>query len=106
MQGVSARKTVTLKPPGETAEVAFDLPPRRAGTAQLSFSVDSDILKERLEDSLPVGAEHVNESFTIVGKTTSAAKEGLAVPSAFLGTPEEGLYLTLDSTIASSLAGR
>ena len=98
------RKSVTLKP-GETAEVAFDLSAPAAGSAQLTFSVDSDILKERLQDALPVGAEHLTESFTVVGKTTDAAKEGLAVPSAFLGTAEEGLYLTIDSTIASSLAG-
>jgi len=103
VQGVS-RKTVTLKP-GETAEVAFDLSAPAPGSAQLTFSVDSDILKERLQDALPVGAEHLTESFTVVGKTNDAAKEEFAVPSAFLGTAEEGLYLTIDSTIASSLAG-
>jgi uncharacterized protein YfaS (alpha-2-macroglobulin family) len=98
-----AKKSVNLKP-GETAEVAFELAARAAGEAQLSFSVDSDALRERLEDKLPIGAEHVRESFTIVGKTTDTAKEGLTVPS-FLGVPDEGLSLTLDSTIASALAG-
>jgi uncharacterized protein YfaS (alpha-2-macroglobulin family) len=100
----ASKKTVTVKP-GETQEVAFDLAAPVAGTARLSFSVDSDILKEKLEDSLSVAAEHLNESFTIVGKTSDTAKEGISVPAAFLGTPEEGLYLTLDSTIASALAG-
>jgi uncharacterized protein YfaS (alpha-2-macroglobulin family) len=103
LQGDS-RKSVSLKS-GESAEVAFDLAASAPGTAQLSFNVDSDILKERLEETLSVGAEHLSESFTIVGKTTDLAKEGLAVPSTFLGTPEEGLYLALDSTIASAVAG-
>ncbi len=107
-QGVTVRgeqrKTVGLRP-GETAEIAFDLNAPGEGTAKLAFSVDSDILKERLEDSLPVAEAHLTESFTIVGKTTDTAKEGLTVPPTFLGVPEEGLYLSLDSTIASSLAG-
>jgi alpha-2-macroglobulin len=96
--------TVTLKP-GETSETAFALESPTEGTAHLAFNVDSDILKERLEDTLTVFTEHVNESFTIVGKTVDTAKEGFAMPAAFLGTPEEGLYLSVDSTIASSLAG-
>jgi alpha-2-macroglobulin len=98
------RRSVTLKP-GETSEVAFALEAPAEGTARLSFSMDSDILRERLEDTLAVAVEHVNESFTIVGKTTETAKEGFTLPPAFLGTPEEGLYLSIDSTIASSLAG-
>ena len=87
-----SKKSVTLKP-GDTAEVAFDLAAPAEGTAKLAFSVDSDILRERLEDSLSVADPHLTESFTIVGKTTDMAKEGLVVPSSFLGVPEEGLYL-------------
>ena len=98
------RKTVLLKA-GDTAEVPFDLTAPAEGTAKLAFNVDSDILRERLEDSLAVADAHVTEIFTIVGKTGDLAKEGLVVPSSFLGVPEEGLYLTLDSTIASALAG-
>jgi uncharacterized protein YfaS (alpha-2-macroglobulin family) len=98
------KKTVTLRP-GDTAEVAFDLSAPAEGTAKLTFNVDSDVLRERLEDSLAVADSHLTESFTIVGKTGDQAKEALIVPSTFLGVPEEGLYLTLDSTIASALAG-
>ncbi|HVO39323.1 MAG TPA: alpha-2-macroglobulin family protein [Spirochaetia bacterium] len=90
---------------GDTAEVAFDLGAPGVGTSRLAFDMDSDILKERLEDSLAVASDHVNEAFTIIGKTTNNAQEALTVPSSFLGAPEEGLYLTLDSTIASALAG-
>ena len=99
-----SRKSVSLKT-GESAEVAFDIAASSPGAAQLSFSVDSDILKERLEEQLSIATAHVNESFTIVGKTTDLATEAMAVPSTFLGTAEEGLYLALDSTIASSVAG-
>jgi len=98
------RKSVSLKP-GETAEVAFALSAPAETTAKLAFSVDSDILRERLEDGLAVSDPHLTESVTIVGKTGDQAKEALVVPSSFLGVPEEGLYLSLDSTIASSLAG-
>ena len=98
------KKSVALKA-GETAEVAFDMKATAPGTAKLSFGVDSDVLKERLDETLVVAEEHLSESFTIVGKTTDLAKEGITVPPAFLGVPEEGLYLSLDSTIASSLAG-
>ena len=98
------KKSVTLKP-GETAEVAFDLSAPAEGTAKLAFAVDSDVLRERLEDSLSVADPHLTESFTIVGKTSDLAKEALVVPSSFMGVPEEGLYLSLDSTIASALAG-
>jgi uncharacterized protein YfaS (alpha-2-macroglobulin family) len=108
VQGVKVsgeqKKTVLLRP-GDTAEVAFDLSAPAEGTAKLAFNVDSDVLRERLEDSLAVADPHLTESFTIVGKTGDQAKEALIVPSTFLGVPEEGLYLTLDSTIASALAG-
>ncbi len=98
------KKSVTLQK-GETAEVAFDMKATSPGTAKLSFGVDSDVLKERLDETLAVVEEHLSESFTIVGKTNDLAQEGITVPPAFLGVPEEGLYLSLDSTIASSLAG-
>ncbi|MGA2640329.1 MAG: alpha-2-macroglobulin family protein [Spirochaetia bacterium] len=107
-QGVSIsgdqKKTVTLNA-GDTAEVAFDMSAPSEGTAKLAFNVDSDILRERLEDSLAVADPHLTESFTIVGKTSDLANEALVVPSSFFGVPEEGLYLSLDSTIASALAG-
>ena len=98
------KKSVTLKP-GATVEVAFDLAAQAPGTAQLTFSIASDVLNERLEDSFPILDEHISESFTIVGKTAATANEALTIPPAFMGAPEEGLYLTLDSTIASALAG-
>ncbi|HTP59091.1 MAG TPA: MG2 domain-containing protein, partial [Spirochaetia bacterium] len=100
----AARKSVQIAS-GASAEVAFDLQAPKEGTAHLAFDVSSDVLKERLEDQLTVASDHVNEAFTIIGKTTNAAREALVVPSSFLGAPEEGLYLTLDSTIASNLIG-
>ncbi len=100
----AAKKTVQLGA-GATAEVAFDLQAPKEGSARLLFDVDSDILRERLEDSLGVASEHVSETFTVIGKTTSASREAVVVPPTFLGVPDEGLFLTLDSTIASNLAG-
>ncbi len=90
---------------GATAEVAFDLEAPKEGSSRLAFDVDSDVLKERLEDVLNVVSEHVDEAFTIIGKTSNSAREAIVVPPTFLGAPEEGLYVTLDSTIASNLVG-
>ena len=100
----SSEKTVQVKP-GESMEVAFPLRAAAEGTARLVFTVTSDILKEKLEQTLDVQTAYVREAFTIIGKTSASVREGLAVPFRFAGIPEEGLYLTLDSTIASALAG-
>jgi uncharacterized protein YfaS (alpha-2-macroglobulin family) len=99
-----SEKTVQVKP-GESMEVAFALGAAAEGTARLTFTVTSDVLKERLEQTLAVETAYVRESFTIVGKTSTSLSEGLAVPFRFAGVPEEGLYLTLDSTVASALTG-
>ncbi len=100
----ASEKTVQVKS-GESLEVAFAVRAAVEGTARLTFTVASDILKEKLEQTLEVGTAYVREAFTIVGKTSTSVREGLAVPFRFAGLPEEGLYLTLDSTIASALAG-
>ena len=57
------------------------------GTADLSFTVDSEVLRERLEASLPVERSVVREAFTVVGQTDDSVQEGLVVPQAFSGIP-------------------
>ena len=99
-----AQKTVVVKP-GESTEVPFALEAKSEGEARLTFTVSSDILKEKLEEKLAVETAFVREAFTVIGKTTDSATEGLAVPPRFAGTADEGLSLTLDSTIASAMAG-
>jgi uncharacterized protein YfaS (alpha-2-macroglobulin family) len=95
-------KRISLQP-GKSREIAFKLAAVGEGQASLSFSVDSEVLKERLEASVPVEKSIIREAFTIVGQTEGSVQEGLVVPEAFLGDPEEGLHVTLDSTLASSL---
>jgi alpha-2-macroglobulin len=90
---------------GETREIAFELAAGAPGTARITFTVDSDALKEKLEESIPVERSFVTEAVTMVGKTRDSAKEALVIPSTFAGAPGEGLELTLDSTLASALAG-
>ncbi|MBN2553047.1 MAG: hypothetical protein JXB06_09770 [Spirochaetales bacterium] len=97
-----SEKRVRLQP-GESREVAFDLAAAEEGRATLSFSIDSELLRERLEVALPVERSVAREAFTIVGQTDGRVEEGLVVPEQFLGDPQEGLHLTLDSTVASSL---
>jgi uncharacterized protein YfaS (alpha-2-macroglobulin family) len=95
-------KSLTLRA-GETRELAFRWSAPRAGKAALRFEVDSPVVRESLEAGLNVEAGWAEEAVTIVGMTEDVARESLAVPDRFLGLPEEGLEVTLDSTIASSL---
>lgn len=95
-------KRISLQP-GKSREIAFKLAAVEEGQATLSFSVDSDVLKERLEATIAVEKSVVREAFTIVGQTEGSVQEGLVVPEKFLGDSEEGLHITLDSTLASSL---
>ena len=95
-------KKLTLRA-GETRELAFRWSAPRAGKASLRFRVESSVLQETVEASLKVQPSWVREAVTIVGMTEDSVREGLAVPERFLGLPEEGLELTLDSTIASGL---
>jgi uncharacterized protein YfaS (alpha-2-macroglobulin family) len=97
-----SEKRVSLQP-GKSREVAFDFEAMVEGQAGMRFSVDSDVLREQLEVSVPVQRSVVREAFTIVGQTEGSVQEGLVVPEAFLGDPEEGLKITLDSTLATSL---
>jgi len=103
-EGLEGRgeQTVTLAS-GETREVAFSLRAGEPGTARLQFTVDSPVLQERLQALLVVQRGTLQEAFTVVGQTEGQAREGLAVPASFLGRGQEGLELSLDSTIASSL---
>ena len=95
-------KRISLQP-GKSREIAFKLAAVGAGQATLSFSVDSEVLEERLEATVPVAKSVVQEAFTIVGQTEGSVQEGLVVPEEFLGDPEDGLHITLNSTLASSL---
>ena len=97
-----AERRVTV-PAGGTLEVAFRFAAPRAGEADVRFTVDSEVLAERLEATLPVGEARLWEAVTLIGQTETSVQEGFAVPSSFLGAPGEGLRLALDSTIASSL---
>jgi uncharacterized protein YfaS (alpha-2-macroglobulin family) len=69
------------------------------------FRVTGEELKEALESTLPVVEAEAHEAYTIIGRTEDRVQEGLDLPERFLGREGEGLKLTLDSTLASSLAG-
>ena len=97
-----AEKRISLQP-GKSREVAFELKAVAEGRASMRFTVDSEVLQEQLEVSVPVERSLVREAFTIVGQTEGSVQEGLVVPQKFLGDAEEGLTITLDSTLATSL---
>jgi uncharacterized protein YfaS (alpha-2-macroglobulin family) len=95
-------KRVSLQP-GKSREVAFKLEASTEGMATMRFTVASEVLREQLEVKVPVQRSVVREAFTIVGQTEDRVQEGLVVPQEFLGDAEEGLRITLDSTLATSL---
>ena len=97
-----AEKRVKVRP-GESREIAFSLIAEEEGPAALSFTVISEVLRERLEVSIPVERTAVREAFTVVGQTETNAQEALVVPESFLGEEGEGLEIELDSTLAASL---
>jgi uncharacterized protein YfaS (alpha-2-macroglobulin family) len=99
-----AEKRLMVKA-GESREVAFRLSAPRPGKATLRFRLTGEALNEVLETALNVEASEVREAFTAVGRTEDRVQEGLEVPERFLGRPGEGLSLSLDSTLASSLTG-
>ena len=93
---------------GDTAEVAFDLAALDA-RARRSFPSAwiPTSCEERLEDT-PVSLGRARER--ILHRSWARRRDRREgghhrLRQSFLGTPEEGLYLSLDSTIASSLAG-
>ena len=98
-------KQVSVKP-GDSLEVAFRLQAFKPGRARLTFTVDSEVLKEKLSSELAVEQSLVAEAFSISGWTDGTGgtgTEAIRVPDRFLGAGDEGLRISLDSTLASAL---
>ncbi|MBN2531643.1 MAG: hypothetical protein JXB88_02060 [Spirochaetales bacterium] len=100
-----------LIPPNSSVEVPFTLLAVMNGEAKICFTVYSDILKERLEETIIVEKPLVKETFTITGKTSSMpdvkepsrVDEGIIIPDN-IAEGYGGLSLVLDSTRLASLS--
>lgn len=98
-------------PPNSSVEVPFSLLAVQNGEAKISFTIISDILNERLEDTIIVEKPLIKETFTITGKTSSRpdakepfrVDEGIIIPT-YIAEGYGGLSLALDSTRLATLS--
>ncbi|MCL2443422.1 MAG: alpha-2-macroglobulin, partial [Treponema sp.] len=83
---------------GENAVVYFDVAAQRQGTVTLNFTINSNILNERLVREMIIEHPYVMETVTTTGTITgNSASEGLVLPS-FADNGTGSLTLTLDAT--------
>jgi uncharacterized protein YfaS (alpha-2-macroglobulin family) len=96
VDGVAERR-ITVKS-GENAIVYFDVAAVKEGNVTLNFTVNSNILNERLIKEMVVEHPYVMETFTTTGTLSgSSGSEGVVIPS-FADNNVGSLSLTLDAT--------
>jgi len=98
----TAERRVTVKS-GENTVVYFDVAAVRQGNITLNFTVNSEVLNERLIREMIIEHPIIMETVTTTGTITEAsASEGLVLPS-FADNGVGSLSLTLDATRLSLL---
>ncbi|MCR5723882.1 MAG: alpha-2-macroglobulin [Treponema sp.] len=95
---------------GESAMLGFDLAAQRAGNVVLSFTVESDVLKERLKAPLTISRPYLYETVTTTGvveEPETAVEEAIVKPvtNPALAGNTGTLTLTLDATRLGLLGG-
>jgi uncharacterized protein YfaS (alpha-2-macroglobulin family) len=99
-----AERRLTL-PGGGNGVVYFDVAAEREGTVSLHFTVNSDILNERLSRELFIEHPYVRETSSLSGSVNDgglANTEGLVIPS-FADNGAGSLSVSLDATRLSLL---
>ena len=98
----AAERRVTVRS-GENAAVYFDIAAVRQGNVTLNFTVNSNVLNERLIREIIIEHPFVMETAVTTGTITgNTASEGIIVPS-FADQGAGSLTLTLDATRLSLL---
>lgn len=93
----TAERRVTVKS-GENAVVYFDVAAESEGTVSLNFTVNSDILNEKLVRELTIERPFVMETVTTTGAIDKdSASEGIIIPS-FADNGVGSLTVALDAT--------
>ncbi|MDR2717887.1 MAG: alpha-2-macroglobulin [Treponema sp.] len=101
IDGIFERR-VTVKS-GENAVVYFDVAAVKEGNVTLNFTVNSDILNERLIRELVIEHPYVMETVTTTGSVEKdSGSEGIVIPS-FADNGVGSLSVTLDATRLSLL---
>ena len=94
-------------PSGASTTVYFDVAAEKAGMVQVSFTVTSDVLNERLIVPLSIERPYLFESVTTTGQIASdetAAAERIAIPS-WAESMNGEVSVTLDTTRLGILGG-
>ncbi|GHV91258.1 hypothetical protein AGMMS50268_17610 [Spirochaetia bacterium] len=100
----TAERQITVKS-GENAVVYFDIAAVKEGSIGVNFTVNSDILNERLVQELLIEHPYIRETVTTtgqVGRDDSSGTEGVVIPS-FADNGVGNLSVTLDATRLSLL---
>jgi uncharacterized protein YfaS (alpha-2-macroglobulin family) len=98
----TAERRVTVRS-GENAVVYFDVAAVREGTVTLNFTVNSDVLNERLIREMIIEHPYIMETVTTTGVIDrDSASEGVVIPS-FADNGVGSLTLALDATRLSLL---
>ena len=101
VDGIAERR-VTVKS-GENAVVYFDIAAVKEGNVSLNFTINSDILNERLIKELIIEHPYIMETVTTTGTLeNNSASEGIVIPS-FADNGVGSLSVTLDATRLSLL---
>jgi uncharacterized protein YfaS (alpha-2-macroglobulin family) len=98
VDGASERQ-ITLKA-GENGVIFFDLAAVSEGSVRLNFTVNSDVLNERLVQEIVIEKPYVMETVTTIGSVapdSASASESLAIPS-YADNGVGNFSLTLDAT--------
>ncbi len=97
------RKSVTLSP-GATEGVSFLMSALEEGTAEVTVTLESDVLDEKVLHRVDIEKPYIYEAFSTIGQTdeTGTAREGVIIPP----NAEDGvgsLTLMLDATRLSTV---
>jgi len=103
----TAERRVTVRS-GDNAVIYFDVAAVKQGNITLNFTINSDILNERLVREMIIEHPYVMETVTTTGTVSgqsgydNSSAEGIAIPS-FADNGVGSLTLTLDATRLSLL---
>ena len=92
--------TVTVQP-GDSTVVYFDVGAEKKGTVELVYTIDSNLLKEKLVSPIKIEKTYIYETVTMIGSTgedvPAVAKEAFVIPG-FAKDGRGDLSITLDAT--------
>lgn len=82
---------------GDSTVVYFDVGAKKSGTVELVYTINSEILNEKLISPLKIEKTYVYETVTMTGATDTSVKEQIVLP-AFAEDNMGDLKVTLDAT--------